>query len=185
MTPSPITYWEAFQQDGYCTLSWEVLPLPLINMARIRAELVRKGIFSTGIAPQASNADPDSSDLQQILQIHNCDPILGEVITHPKLGKAIAEALECTYVKLLGSQLYIKPGNAAPQSITPWHRDAQGLGDLQEDYVTAWIPLEKISEANGTLYYLPGSHRFDVGDPRQKADQLGFFEELEIGRAHV
>jgi phytanoyl-CoA hydroxylase len=58
-------------------------------------------------------------------------------------------------------------------SLTNWHRDSRYWSFDQENLVSVWIALGEESNANGGLWFVPGSHRM-VFDP-EKFDQAKFF----------
>ena len=46
-----------------------------------------------------------------------------------------------------------------------WHQDFSYLPLDRADGLTLWIALDEVTEANGCLYYLPGSHRLGERRP--------------------
>lgn len=58
-------------------------------------------------------------------------------------------------------------------SLTNWHRDSRYWAFAREDLVSVWIALGEESNANGGLWFVPGSHRmvFDA----ERFDQAKFF----------
>jgi ectoine hydroxylase-related dioxygenase (phytanoyl-CoA dioxygenase family) len=49
-----------------------------------------------------------------------------------------------------------KPGGAPP---TPWHQDENTRPPHIAEQVTFWMPLEPVDDRNGTLAFVPDSHR--------------------------
>jgi len=60
-----------------------------------------------------------------------------------------------------GDHAILKPaGSGAP---TPWHQDeAYWNPGLDYQSVSFWIPLQEATIENGCLYFLPGSHRWEI-----------------------
>ena len=74
---------------------------------------------------------------------------------------AIARALLGPEVKPRGDHAIFKPaGVGAP---TPWHQD-EAYWDPKLEYrsISLWMPLQEATVENGCLWFVPGSHRWDV-----------------------
>jgi ectoine hydroxylase-related dioxygenase (phytanoyl-CoA dioxygenase family) len=57
----------------------------------------------------------------------------------------------------LGASLLNKP--PGPDSSMEWHQDWTIVDESQYDSLTYWIPLQEITNTNGALKVVPGSHR--------------------------
>jgi ectoine hydroxylase-related dioxygenase (phytanoyl-CoA dioxygenase family) len=56
-------------------------------------------------------------------------------------------------------------------TVTPWHQDeAYWDPNLSYHAVGAWMPLDEADVDNGCLWFLPGSHRGDIGPHRHGND---------------
>lgn len=60
----------------------------------------------------------------------------------------------------IGHAIYKPAGSGAA---TPWHQD-EAYWDPSRDYtsVSVWMPLQEATVDNGCLWFIPGSHRWDV-----------------------
>ncbi len=60
-----------------------------------------------------------------------------------------------------GDHAILKPeGTGSP---TPWHQDeAYWNPNFEYNSVSFWIPLQEATPQNGCLYFLPGSHRWEI-----------------------
>jgi phytanoyl-CoA hydroxylase len=84
-------------------------------------------------------------------------PIFHGLIQDKRLTQ-IAAAITGTPLRLLDDQLYWKPASVGGSTYV--HRDSDFFGPLQ--MVTVWLPLCDVTEDNGCLWAIPGSHRLDV-----------------------
>jgi ectoine hydroxylase-related dioxygenase (phytanoyl-CoA dioxygenase family) len=76
---------------------------------------------------------------------------------HPAIARAAAALLGVEAVRLWHDQaLYKEAGGKS----TAGHLDQAYWPIEQTDTVTAWIPFQDVSESNGGMGYVPGSHRF-------------------------
>ena len=92
----------------------------------------------------------------QCMRLWETDLGVRPLTFHPTLAQAAAELLEVEAVRLWQDQaLYKEPGGRR----TDPHQDAPFWPVGDAPLVSAWIPLEPSTEANGALGYIPGSHR--------------------------
>jgi ectoine hydroxylase-related dioxygenase (phytanoyl-CoA dioxygenase family) len=75
---------------------------------------------------------------------------------HPRLGEAAARLLGARAVRLWHDQALYK--EAGGRETDP-HQDHPYWPIVETDTVTAWIPFDGSTRANGAMGYLPGSHR--------------------------
>jgi ectoine hydroxylase-related dioxygenase (phytanoyl-CoA dioxygenase family) len=91
----------------------------------------------------------------QCMRLWETDPAVAPLTFHPALAQAATELLGVESVLLWQDQaLYKEPGGR----ITDPHQDAPlwPIGDAP--LVSAWIPFDGSTEADGALGYVPGSH---------------------------
>jgi len=76
---------------------------------------------------------------------------------------AISKQLLGEAAKFRGGHMILKPaGYGAP---TPWHQDEAYWNPMTEYCTTNfWMPLQDATVESGCLWFLPGSHRFEVLD---------------------
>lgn len=64
-------------------------------------------------------------------------------------------------VRLWHDQLFVKPAHHG--GVVAWHQDySYWTRSEPMAHLTCWIPLDDVSEANGGLQYVPGSHRWSL-----------------------
>lgn len=82
-------------------------------------------------------------------------PEVAPLVFHPRVGQAAAELLRVPAVRLWHDQALYKRGGGRP---TDPHQDHPYWPIAETASVTAWIPFEGSTAANGALSYLPGTH---------------------------
>jgi ectoine hydroxylase-related dioxygenase (phytanoyl-CoA dioxygenase family) len=73
----------------------------------------------------------------------------------PRLGSIACAAIEVPELVLFHDHLLHKPAGGADME---WHQDFSYLPLDRADGLTLWIALDDITEDNGCLYYVLGSH---------------------------
>jgi ectoine hydroxylase-related dioxygenase (phytanoyl-CoA dioxygenase family) len=106
------------------------------------------------------------------------DPLLRVYSEHPRLESIASQLMRTDHAGIFQQQALIKqPGEDNP---TPWHQDDYYF-KTDDPAVTAWIPLEPISEHNGTLRVVAGSHKWEVFAHAAAAGDSAFHEaKLQI-----
>jgi phytanoyl-CoA hydroxylase len=120
--------------------------------------LVRDIHYARGGAPLPE--DPERA-LWKILNPDRFDPVMAECLRFPRVLDAAQSLIGEDILAFLMMFIYKPPG--VPQSVHPFHQDAVFFPfEPQQSCVGVWIPLDPVSEENGTLCVVPGSHRLDV-----------------------
>jgi phytanoyl-CoA hydroxylase len=120
--------------------------------------LVKDIQFAKGLLPMP--ADPEHA-LWKIVNPDRFDPVLAECLRLPRVLDAVSSLIGEDLLAFLLMFIYKPPG--VTQSVHPFHQDAAYFPfGPQEQCCGVWIPLDPVSEANGTLAIVPGSHRLDV-----------------------
>lgn len=86
-----------------------------------------------------------------------------DFVRQPLLGAIAARLTRSDCIRLLDDQLVWKP--SLPQrpdaTVTGWHADGAYWSTCSSQRLTtAWVPLHDVTEDNGPLVVLPGSHRW-------------------------
>lgn len=101
----------------------------------------------------------------------------------PVIAAAAAALARTHEIRLFHDQLLYKPPRAGPAStVVGWHTDiAYWQTCSSRSMLTAWIPLQDVTEEMGPMVVLDGSHRWDGND------QLRFFHrpDLEDTASHI
>lgn len=120
--------------------------------------LVRDILFAKGKLPLP--LDPEHA-LWKIMNPDRFDATLAECLRLPRVLDAVESLIGEDLMAFLLMFIYKPPGVA--QAIHPFHQDAAYfMFQPQDKCLGVWIPLDPVSEANGTLAIVPRSHRLDV-----------------------
>jgi Phytanoyl-CoA dioxygenase (PhyH) len=122
-------------------------------------------------APPLAERSAYAQSFHQCINLWEDYPSVRPLTFHPRIGQAAAELLGVDAIRLWHDQALYKEAGARQ---TDPHQD-HGYWPIAElDTITAWIPFEGSTLANGAMGYLPGSHElgvrkfvniFQAGDP--------------------
>lgn len=98
--------------------------------------------------------------LPQILNPSKYAPELAQSL-YMKNAHAICKQLLGEGAVFMGDHAILKPAHhGAP---TPWHQDeAYWAPHLDYNSISVWMPLQEATPENGCMYFVPGSHRWEV-----------------------
>jgi phytanoyl-CoA hydroxylase len=120
--------------------------------------LIKDIQFAKGALPMPE--DPEHA-LWKILNPDRFDPIMAECLRLPRVLDAVSSLIGEDLLAFLLMFIYKPPG--IEESVHPFHQDAlYFMFQPQDDCLGVWIPLDPVSEENGSLSVVPGSHRLDV-----------------------
>lgn len=103
-----------------------------------------------------ADKDPYEQSFIQCMRLWETDAAVRPLTFHPKLAQAAAELLGVESVRLWQDQaLYKEPGGR----ITDAHQDAPFWPVGDAPMITAWIPFDGSTAAQGSTGYVPGSHK--------------------------
>jgi len=105
-------------------------------------------------------------------------PALGEFIFSDLMAE-ICRATIGNSAKLFWEQFVVK-GTDKKGAEFPWHQDSGYVDRAHTPYVNAWIPLDDVTEENGTIYILPFSRagtreRVEHNPLPGSNDRVGYF----------
>lgn len=148
---------DAFQRDGFVHCEGAV---PGDEIARYRiavdaAVAARKRFDTRALAEKSAY---EQSFIQcQYLWEDRAD--VRPLTFHPIVGEIAAALLGAARVRLWHDQaLYKEAGGRETEA----HQDHPYWPIAERDTLTVWIPLVAVSEENGRMGYVPGSHRGDA-----------------------
>ncbi len=150
--PIPSTQIEQYRHDG-----WTLLPAVL---AAAQIDLLRGGC-QQAIAKVHAEMDSAGTDTiginhrgKRYFCIHpsQTEPALYDFIYSPLMA-GICRALLGPQVHVFWEQYVVKAGEGG--HAFAWHQDSAYVEDLHDPYLTCWVALDDMSEANGSIYVLP------------------------------
>ena len=132
---------EAYHRDGY------VAPIDIFDadeVAAIRAAL-----------EEAEAAHPDAMQGPGRNNAHYVLPVLDAIAHDSRILDAV-EDLIGPNINVAGTTLFIKEPET--KGFISWHQDARYIGLEPHDWVTAWLAISDVTEENGCMRMVPGSH---------------------------
>jgi ectoine hydroxylase len=147
---------EALDRDGF-------LELPGIftdpEVVRIRARL--PALFAE--AHPGNIVEQSSGEVRTTMGLHLRDPVMAALVRHPRLiGPALQILDEPAYVQ----QVKVNVKAAFSGEIWQWHYDFATHhaedGVARPSALNLHVFLDDVSEFNGPLYFVPGSHKADA-----------------------
>jgi len=153
-----------FDCDGYVSGG------PLVDPARLEA-LRREcdRIFAERDRPEAGVdyrrvEEPGGREYYKIYDLRHLSQAFHDLVIDPKLSELATAITGCSRLRVLLDQIQYKPAHTG--GVNGWHRDMASF-PFQRPYraLMAWIPLDDVTEDNGALSMVPGSHTWgDASD---------------------
>jgi phytanoyl-CoA hydroxylase len=106
----------------------------------------------------------------QLVNLWQTDQAMRELILDPRIGRMAAELAGVDGVRVWHDQALIKRPYANP---TAFHLDVPYWSFTSRDAISIWIALDDATEANGCLYFFPGSHRETTTDNVKIGQNVG------------
>ena len=120
--------------------------------------VVKDIAYAKGLLPMPD--DPEHA-VWKIINPDRFDPLFAEALRFPKVLDAVSSLIGDDLLAFLLMFIYKPPGVA--ESEHPFHQDALYFPFGPHDQcLGVWIPLDPVSDANGTLTVVPGSHKMKV-----------------------
>ena len=120
--------------------------------------LVKDIHFAKGDLPMPD--DPEHA-LWKILNPDRFDQVMAECMRFPRVLDAVSSLIGEDLLAFLMMFIYKPPG--VEQTIHPFHQDAAYfMFAPQKQCLGVWIPLDPVSEENGSLRVVPRSHELEV-----------------------
>ncbi len=166
-----------FDKDGFFVLE-NVVPaahLELLrakveaNIARIDAAMETQGVDRLGLNQKGSR--------YFVQPYKNGDTEIGEFLFSDLMADITRSTLGPD-VYLFHEQYVVKAAEKGGKF--SWHQDSGYVGGQHQPYLSCWVTLDDVSEANGTVYLLPYEragirerveHRVD----EESGDKVGYF----------
>ena len=154
---------ETFQRDGFLAFDPKI---PAAEIESIRQMLMTLHESDTGFAEGALFDAIGVDDGQQ--------PRRFPQILHPRAfapgllqtsfyrnAEAVARQILGEHVRFKADISLLKPARIG--AATPWHQDEAYWNPAKEyEALSVWIPLQPATKQNGCMYFVPGSHEWEV-----------------------
>ncbi len=103
--------------------------------------------------------DRDGYEFFKFYNLRLISEAFHDLVTDPQLTAMLQKISGCDRIRILLDQIQFKPPGTG--GANGWHRDMPSF-PLIAPYtaLTAWIPLDDVTEDNGAMVMVPGSHRW-------------------------
>jgi ectoine hydroxylase-related dioxygenase (phytanoyl-CoA dioxygenase family) len=147
----------AFRRDGFIRLKQVFTP---DQLARFSDEITRLTIaLNTQTVPLEERSTYDRAFLQ-VMNLWEQGGLVRDFVFGRRLARIAADLLEVDAVRLYHDQsLHKEPGGG----ITPAHADQYYWPFESDRAITAWVPLQPVSDEMGPLAFYSGSQSVELG----------------------
>lgn len=160
---------EAFQRDGFVVVPDLLTPDEVARYDEAVTAAVRFRTRDDDVPLEQKSRYQQS--FIQCMNLWEDHPEVRPLTFHPKLARAAAELLQVDAIRVWHDQALYKQAGGRP---TDAHQDHPYWPIKETSSVTAWIPFQGSTLANGALGYLPGTHAIGLrrfvniffGEPR-------------------
>ncbi len=150
---------ERFLEDGYC--------FPLDAMSPEKAMAYRAQLE----ALESQAAGRSLGNKTQLNYPHVIFKFADEIVRTPRILDAV-EAIIGPDIMVWGSTFFIKEPQT--ESYVSWHQDLKYWGLDKDALVSAWLALGPVTEQNGCMRFVPGSHTEKLLEHRDTFDDANF-----------
>ena len=159
---------QRFRRDGFLVVERLIEPEAAARLAA-RFEPLFRGEFETDLHPDEWNwrEGKDAADLtRQICNAWKSDREVARAVLHPRIGLWCARLSGWPGARLNQDNVLWKPPGARPLA---FHQDdSYQQWVVPPELCTCWMALDATTGAGGTIEYVAGSHRWDLGRPASR-----------------
>ena len=159
---------QRFRRDGFLVIERLIEPEAATRLAA-RFEPLFRGEFETGLHPDEWNwrEGKDAGDLtRQICNAWKSDREVARAVLHPRIGLWCARLIGWLGARINQDNVLWKPPGARPLA---FHQDdSYQQWVVPPELCTCWMALDATTGAGGTIEYVAGSHRWDLGQPASR-----------------
>lgn len=153
-----------YRQNGYW-IAPKILSDEELELLREHHAKVIAGEYGTQRPPWSRNIEP-GQPLNHIVKIDNshwADSVIAKIVLHPLIGEMAARLAGAKGIRLWHDQLLYKPPDTGTRGNVGWHQDYQYWQCTDPpELLTAWLALDDVSEQNGCMQVVPGSHKWGL-----------------------
>ena len=154
-----------FERDGFLVVERLIDPAGITRLHQAFEELFH-GRFETGVRPdevnwQAGESDPELS--RQICNGWKANRDIARVVLDESLGRTLASMAGWSGARIMIDNVIWKPPGSKSLG---FHQDNAYLRWFRPgEILTCWIALDDTQADGGTIEFVPGSHRWQLGRP--------------------
>ena len=148
---------ERFRRDGYVVVDGLLTDNELAHYEPLVTTAVAQR--KSGDTRSLAEKSLYEQSFLQCINLWEDYPAVRPLTFHPKVGQAAAELIGTNGVRLWHDQALYKEAHGRA---TDPHQDQPYWPIAETDTITAWIPFQGSTFANGAMGYLPGSHAVGI-----------------------
>ena len=147
-----------YQENGFVVLENFLTPDELARWRWATDEAVAQRLAAANpeLTNQGSSDTYYAQVFTQCLKLADTHPGMREIMFDPNLGQIAAALAGVDGIRIWHDQALIKPPYGNP---TGWHLDNPFWSFSSRNAISLWMALDDATEANGCLYYVPGSQK--------------------------
>lgn len=146
------------------------------------------GRFGIRLEPNADELDGVArrDKAWQLMNVAKADEVIAEATRRPDILGLVGELLQTEQVCFLQDQVLMKP--AFHGSEVSWHQDSAYWTQVPPQVdppaiVTCWVAIDNVTEDNGCVKMVPGSHKFGVLPHARGGNNLLHVEGVNLNSA--
>jgi ectoine hydroxylase-related dioxygenase (phytanoyl-CoA dioxygenase family) len=172
---------EAYRDKGYVVVQDIFSGAEIQQMRDVLEELCEKARGLTAhdsVYDLEASHSADAPRVRRIKSPHQVHPIYWEMACHPRLVEVLQRLVAPT-LRLHGAKINLK--SAAYGAPVEWHQDWAFYPHTNDDVLAVGVMLDDMTEDNGPLLCVPGSHRGPTHDHHQDGHFAGAMDPQSCG----
>ena len=156
-----------YRDNGYVVASGIVSPEEAAALRSVTEGFVEKSravAKSDAVFDVEDDHTAENPRLRRLKLPDRQDPAYAAMLKHPKVLEVLRQVLGPD-VRLQGMKLNLKPGRGGEP--IEWHQDWAFFPHTNDDLCVLAIMLDDVTEENGAMMVVPGSHKGKVFDHHQ------------------
>lgn len=176
-----------YQDKGFIVVEHIFSPDDLKSMNEAMSEMIEsaRGLTEhTDLIDLEPSHTPDNPRVRRIKDPFHNHPVFNKMAKHPKLIAALTQLIGPN-LRIHGSKMNLK--SATYGSPVEWHQDWAFYPHTNDDILAVGIMLDPMTEDNGPLMCIPGSHKGPTLDHHQDGYFIGAIDpkkcDVDFSRA--
>lgn len=164
---------DLYRTDGYLAINDVLSPAEMAHLREVTDDFVDRS-RAVATSDDVFDLEPDHTverpRLRRLKEPHDQHRAYDEVLRHPTILALVSQLIGAD-LRHNGSKLNMKDSEGG--SPVEWHQDWAFFPHTNDDSLALGLPLDDMSEENGCLMVVPGSHRGPVLDHHQDGVFVG------------
>ena len=169
---------EAYHEKGYCTVEGVLTAAEVTELRRVTDEFVEKSREVTE-HDEVFDLEPDHTPefprLRRIKSPVKAHPAYAAALRNDRILDIVAQLIGGDAIRTNGGKLNMK--SAEFGSPVHWHQDWAFYPHTNDDLLAVGVAIDDMTERNGCLMAIPGSHKGKIWDHHQEGCFAGAVTE--------